>query len=106
VEVVQGDVLGAETEGILESGTPVILFVFNSFGAEVMGPLMAKVSRAARDGRIVDMVYVHPDQDRLVGATPGAKLLNLKNITFSEEDARADVFGVKSDVCSVYRIAR
>jgi SAM-dependent methyltransferase len=104
VGVVQGDVLGPEVDGILGMGGAVILFLFNSFGAEVLAGLMEKLARAARGGMTVDLIYVHPDHDATVAATPGAKLLFRREILFSEEDARADFFEAASDVCSIYRI--
>jgi SAM-dependent methyltransferase len=100
VRVERGDVLGLE----LPDG-PMVLFMFNSFGAEVVGPLMEKLARASRGRRApVDLVYVHPDHDGLVAGTPGAELLKYAEVAFNEEDARADLFGVGSDVCSVWRL--
>ena len=110
VRVERGDVLGLE----LPDG-PVVLFLFNAFGAEVLGPLMERLAAEARrraeagsggTGRsgTIDLLYVHPDHDGLVAATPGIELLRCAEIAFSEEDAGADVFGVSSDVCSVYRM--
>ncbi|HWG21352.1 MAG TPA: class I SAM-dependent methyltransferase [Terracidiphilus sp.] len=84
---------------------PVVLFLYNSFGAEVVGALMAKLAAVAptRSGPI-DLLYVHPDHDALVARTPGIELLRSAEIRFSEEDAAADVFGVASDFCTVYRL--
>jgi SAM-dependent methyltransferase len=106
VRVERGDVLGLE----LPDG-PVVLFLFNSFGEEMVRALMEKLARAA-DARAaagiagpIDLLYVHPDHDALVAAMPGVELLRCAEIAFSEEDAGADVFGVSSDVCSIYRMA-
>jgi hypothetical protein len=100
VRVEPGDVLGLD----LPEG-PVVLFLFNSFGAEVVGPLMEELAGAVRGRRApVDLVYVHPDHDGLVRGTPGVELLRYAEVAFHEEDARADLFGVGSDVCSVWRL--
>jgi SAM-dependent methyltransferase len=101
VRVEQGDVLGLD----LPDG-PVVLFLFNSFGAEVLAALMEKLARiGAWRGAPVDLIYIHPDHDRLLAATPGVKLLCCEEIPFSGEDAGADLFGAASDVCSVYRVS-
>lgn len=103
--------IGVQCGDVLEYGDlrelpdgPVLLFIFNAFGAEVLAPLMEKVSRAARGREApVDLIYVHPDHDELVARMPGIELLRYAEIPFSDEDAQADVFGVSSDFCSVYR---
>lgn len=107
VAIERGDVLGAELQQILDGGGPVVLFLFNPFGAEVLAPLLERLAAAARSrtkAAPIDLVYVHPDHDQLVAATPGIELLRYAEIGFSQEDAAADVFGVASDVCSVYRL--
>lgn len=84
---------------------PVILFLFNSFGDEVLVPLMQQLAaEAGRRTAPIDLIYIHPDHDRLVAQTPGIELLRWTEIPFSEEDAAADVFGVSSDPVSVYRL--
>jgi hypothetical protein len=103
VRVEHADVLGRAPELVQEADGPVVLFLFNSFGAVVLGALLERLAGAERQAP-VDLIYVHPDHDRLVAATPGIELLRYAEIPFSEEDARADVFGVSSDVCSVYRL--
>ena len=95
VEVRRGDVLEVEIPA-----EPVVLFLFNSFTDKVLGPLMGRIGE--RRGP-VDLIYVHPDHDRLVAGTPGIELVRYAEIPFSYEDVVADVFGVSSDVCSVYR---
>ena len=52
----------------------------------------------------IDLLYVHPDHDALVAQTPGIELLRCAEIPFSYEDFQADIFGVSSDVCSIYRL--
>ncbi len=81
----------------------VVLFLFNSFGAEVLAGLLKKVAGVERRAP-VDLIYVHPDHDGLVAGTAGAELLKYAEVAFNEEDARADLFGVGSDMCSVWRL--
>ena len=51
----------------------------------------------------IDLIYVHPEFDVLVRQVPGMRVLAEVEIAFSEEDAGADVFGVREDWCAVYR---
>jgi SAM-dependent methyltransferase len=89
---------------------PVVLFLFNSFGEEMVRALVEKLRRAAAarfgfgSAGPIDLLYVHPDHDALVAATPAIEILRYTEIRFSEEDAAADVFGVSSDICSIYRM--
>lgn len=106
VRVESADVLGPELTSILNAGPPVVLFLFNSFGAEVLQPLLDKIAAAAlHRSAPIDLIYIHPDHDRLVTATPGMELLRFAEIPFSYEDAQADLFGVSSDMCSIYRLS-
>jgi SAM-dependent methyltransferase len=100
VEVECGDVLAMDLDRIGADG-PVALFLFNSFDENVLRPLMERLAEGRPDP--LDLIYVHPDHDGLVARTPGIELLRHAEIPFSEEDAEADVFGVASDVCSIYR---
>lgn len=85
---------------------PVLLFVFNSFQAEVVRGLVEWLVVAARTRTApIDLIYLHPDHDAMIARTPGIELLRYSEIAFSEEDAKADVFGVSSDLCSIYRLA-
>jgi SAM-dependent methyltransferase len=113
VDVLPGDVLGQRRDSALDSildttpdAAPVVLFLFNSFSAEVLEPLLHRLANAARPPRQmpIDLIYVHPEHDRLVAATPGIELMRHAEISFSYDDAQADLFGVSSDLCSVYRL--
>lgn len=95
---------------------PVVLFLFNSFAEEIVRALMEKLAAAGQSrlaesragvGKAapIDLLYVHPDHDALVAQTPGIELLRCAEIPFSYEDFQADIFGVSSDVCSMYRLA-
>lgn len=101
VRVDQGDVLGPELERILDASAPVVLFLFNSFGADLLRPLLHKL---AAPRRLTDLIYIHPDHDQLVAQTPGFELLTHTEVPFTFEDTRADLFGVSSDMCSIYRL--
>jgi hypothetical protein len=68
--------------------------------------LAAEARRRAHTGaNPIDLIYIHPEHDGLMAQVAGIELLRYAEIPFSEEDARADLFGVSSDVCSVYRLA-
>lgn len=84
---------------------PVVLFLFNSFSAEVVRGLMEQLTERSR-GRSapIDLLYVHPDQAAIVERAPGVEVLFNGDIFFSREDRLADVFGVGVDRCGVYRI--
>ncbi|HKF48878.1 MAG TPA: class I SAM-dependent methyltransferase [Terracidiphilus sp.] len=105
VSVECADALGLNLQHGLPQG-PVLLFLFNSFGAEVLAPLMERLAASAR-GRSapIDLIYIHPDHEQLVAATPGIELLRSAEIPFTPEDAQADVFGVSSDFVAVWRLA-
>lgn len=112
VRVEHGDVLALVPALLHEDGGPFLLFIFNSFAAEVLGPLMEKLAHEARRRAAdskgatapIDIVYIHPDHDRLLAQVAGIELLRYAEIPFSQEDARTDLFGVSSDVCSIYRL--
>ena len=96
----RGDVLDLE----LPAG-PVLLFLFNSFTAEVLAPLIERLALAAFQRTApIDLLYVHPDLARLVTRTLGMEPLCRTEIPFSLEDTAADVFQVASDAVAIYRI--
>lgn len=99
IQVICGDVLDLP----LPDG-PVVLFLFNSFGADVMRRLLEKLSAAA-EGRSapIDLLYVHPDWVQMVESAPGVAMLFRGDIPFSREDELADAFGVSVDHCAAYR---
>ncbi|HWE85341.1 MAG TPA: class I SAM-dependent methyltransferase [Terracidiphilus sp.] len=99
ITVERGDVLDLQ----LPAG-PVVLFLFNSFSADVLAPLMERLAAAARQRSApIDLIYVHPDHDRLIARTPGVEILRRAEVPFSQEDVAADVFGVSSDCFYLYR---
>jgi hypothetical protein len=99
VRIIEGDALAVP----LPDG-PVALFYFNSFEREMMEMWLARLGTVAT-GRAwpLDLIYVHPEFDVLVRAVPGVRVLVSGEVPFSAEDAGADVFGVTSDLCAVYR---
>lgn len=100
ITVLAGDVLSAPIpEG------PVVLFLFNAFTSEIVSALLARLSAAAPARTApIDLIYIHPDHDALVRRTPGIELLADTDVHFTAEDAAADVFGVKQDHCTIYRL--
>lgn len=103
ITVETGDVLAVDWQRELAAG-PLILFLFNSFGAEVLTALLCRLADAA--GAVsgsFDLIYLHPDHDALVAGTPGMERLALVEVPLDEEDAAADAFGVASDAVAIYR---
>jgi hypothetical protein len=101
VSVVEGDVLQLP----IPDG-PVVLFLFNSFEAEVVKRLLDRLAEISLTRTTpIDLIYIHPEHDNLVRQTAGVELLADENISFSAEDAAADAFEVNVDQCCVYRLA-
>jgi SAM-dependent methyltransferase len=100
VSVVEGDVLAFRIpEG------PAVLFLFNSFEAEMMRGLLECLEDASRTRSApIDLIYLHPEHDNLVMRTAGIERLADDNIPLSAEDAAADAFEVNVDQCCIYRI--
>ena len=85
---------------------PVVLFYFNSFEREMTEMWLARLGQlAARRTHPMDLIYVHPEFDALVRQVPGVRTLVSTEVPFSAEDSGADVFGVASDLCAIYRTA-
>lgn len=128
ISVVCGDVLESPLQAPSSPDRPLVLFLFNSFSAEVVRGLLARLTGVGSDAMgqrrqmgptsrtgqarpaaltrsaPIDLLYVHPDQAALVERTPGVELLADMVIRFSPEDAAADAFGVDVDRCAVYRM--
>ena len=119
ISVVCGDVLESPLQAPSSPDRPLVLFLFNSFSAEVVRGLLARLTGVGHDtagqtGKAgpsararsapIDLLYVHPDQAAIVERTPGVELLADMVIRFSAEDAAADAFGVDVDRCAVYRM--
>lgn len=99
--VVEGDVL----ELPIPHGR-VVLFLFNSFEAEVVRGLLERLGEMSRvRSAPIDLVYIHPEHDNMVRQTAGVEKLADENIPFSAEDAAADAFEVTFDQCCMYRLA-
>lgn len=102
VRIIEGDALTVP----LPDG-PVALFYFNSFEQEMMEMWLARLGEIARERtHPLDLIYIHPEFDALVRQVPGMRVIAEAEIPFSEEDAGAEVFGVDSDRCAVYRLNR
>lgn len=99
ITVLSGDVLSVP----LPDG-PLVLFLFNAFAAEVMRALVQRLRAEAQD-RPIHLLYLHPDQHAILRDTPGVRVRADADISFSEEDARADAFRVTTDRCTIYRIS-
>jgi SAM-dependent methyltransferase len=100
VSVVEGDVLRLP----IPDG-PVVLFLFNSFEAEMVKRLLDRLAEKSQTRTApIDLIYIHPEHDNLVRQTAGVQLMADENISFSAEDAAADVFEVNVDRYCIYRL--
>jgi SAM-dependent methyltransferase len=98
--VFEGDVL----EMPIPDG-PVVLFLFNSFEAEMVRGLLVRLAESSRTRSApIDLIYVHPEHDNLARKTPGIERLADETIPLSAQDAAADAFDVTFDQCCVYRL--
>jgi hypothetical protein len=101
LSVVEGDVL----ELPIPDG-PTVLFLFNSFEAEVLTRLLVRLGEASQKRSApIDLIYIHPDHDEMARKTAGVVKLADEDIPFSAEDAAADAFEVDHDQCCIYRFA-
>ena len=99
--VVEGDVL----EFPIPAGA-LVLFLFNSFEAEILRGLVERLLEASRTrSEPIDLIYVHPEQDHVIRQTAGFERLADETVSFSAEDTAADAFQVSLDQCCVYRLA-
>jgi SAM-dependent methyltransferase len=100
VQVVQSDALSVP----FPDG-PVVVYFFNPFGREMVELLLAHLHKlAATRTDPIDLIYIHPEFGELVRDAPGVELVEVTDVAFSEEDARADAFGVRADQCAIYRL--
>jgi len=84
---------------------PVLVYLFNSFEAEMVEALLDRlVQISATRSDPIDLLYIHPDYGQLVRQTPRMTLVADAEIPFTAEDARADVFGVDHDRCTIFRL--
>ena len=99
VRIIEGDALNvAVPDG------PVALFYFNSFELEMARIWLEHLGAIARHRAApLDLIYIHPEFDALVRQVPGMRVMAETGISFSKEDADADVFGVGEDRCCMYR---
>lgn len=105
VRVQCGDVLSSLLLDMPPADLPLLLFLFNSFEADVVRALMQLLTDLAHSRSApIDLLYVHPDHAILVERTRGVEVLFDGDVPFSREDALADVFGVDVDRCGIYRI--
>ncbi len=85
---------------------PVVLFLFNSFERELVRMLLERlVEISATRTHPIDLLYLHPEHAQLITLTPRMELLADAVISFSPEDAAADVFNVDADRCVFYRLS-
>lgn len=105
IRVQCGDILSSLLLEVPPADVPLLLFLFNSFEAEMVRALMQLLTDRARSRSApIDLLYVHPDHSALVERTPDVRVLFDGDVPFTREDRLADVFGVDVDRCGIYRI--
>jgi SAM-dependent methyltransferase len=98
-------IIEADALALVLPDVPVALFYFNSFERELTGQWLSRLAALARIRTApLDLIYVHPEFDALVRQLLCIQALAQADLPFSEEDGEADVFGVSSDQCAVYRL--
>jgi SAM-dependent methyltransferase len=103
IEVVRGDATADPLDGAMEA-VPVVCFLFNAFGAEAVRRLAKNLTAAAcRRTAPIDLLYLHPDQHRVL-VDAGLQVLADEEIPLSDEDSDADAFEVEADRCTLYRM--
>jgi len=86
--------------------TPVLIYLFNPFGAPVMQLLLERLQHLSKTRSTpIDILYTHPLQAELFKEIPGMRLLWEDTINFSPEDASADIFKATTERCNLYRLS-
>ena len=86
--------------------TPVLIYLFNPFGAPVMQLLLDRLQNLSKTRTTpIDILYTHPLQADVFNTIPNLRLLWQDTITFSPEDAAADLFKATTEPCHLYRLS-
>lgn len=103
IEVRTGDAT-LDPVGGLAADVPVVCFLFNAFGTEAVRRMAANLTASARRRTgPIDLLYLHPDQHRVL-VEMGLQVLADEQLSLSSEDTGADAFKVATDRCTLYRI--
>ena len=85
--------------------SPLLFYLYHPFDPPVMQHFVDRLAALTQSHPApIDLIYVHPLHGDLILGIPGASLLWAKNIPHSSEDAAADIFANRSDLCNLYRL--
>jgi len=85
--------------------SPLLFYLYHPFDPPVMQHFVDRLAALSQSHPTpIDIIYVHPLHGDLILAIPGASLLWSKQIPHSSEDAAADIFANRYDLCSLYRL--
>jgi SAM-dependent methyltransferase len=84
---------------------PVTVYIYNSFNLYVMLPFLERLQRLAQERLTsIELIYVQPQQARLLEGLPGVALLAADSIPLSPEDQAACAFGTSQLDFRIYRM--
>jgi SAM-dependent methyltransferase len=99
LRAVQGDA----TDFTFPAG-PLVVYLWNPFEAEVFTRVLANLEAAlAQEPRETFIVYVQPDLESLLQASPCWRKVWRDEIPLSDEDYAAHAFPPRVEACCVYR---
>jgi hypothetical protein len=83
---------------------PLVVYLWNPFESEVFTRVLANLEAAlAQEPRDIFIVYVQPDLESLLQASPCWRKVWRDEIPMSDEDYAAHAFPPRVEVCCVYR---
>lgn len=84
---------------------PVLVFLYNPFGEKILEAVLRRLSTMRREsGSTIDILYIHPKHDYLLGDRSKFELLWSERLPFDDRDREANEFGARSEVCALYRL--
>lgn len=85
---------------------PLVIYMWNAFERPIFEKVVANLEASLkREPREIYALYVHPDFDGLMTASPLLRRLWLSEFEMSEEDYAAYAFPPRAEVCAAYRSA-
>ena len=95
--------LGDVTEFEFPSG-PLVVFMWNPFIGPVFKSVLANLEASLRrEPRELYLLYLQPDLDYLMAASPCLRKLWLEEFELADEDHTAHAFGSRVEACAAYR---
>jgi SAM-dependent methyltransferase len=83
---------------------PLVIYMWNAFERPIFEKVVANLEASLRrEPREIYALYVHPDFDSLMTASPLLRRLWLSEFEMSEEDYAAYAFPPRTEVCAAYQ---